>query len=149
MNRLLMLVGFGVVVTVCEARPTPVHDYMFAVTGVVTAEDSTPIRDAEITLEVNGPVYKGVELIKTVKSMSDDKGRFAFTYISHKQAVKYSVTVRKDSFESQTVSGSSPPASHHDIHLKRVGPDGTAPQAGGALNSSAPVIAWTIRESHF
>lgn len=121
MSRLALLIflGLGVTALVREAWPTPVHDYVFTITGVVTAEDGTPTIDAEISLEVNGPVYKGVELIKTVKSMTDDTGGFVFTYMSHKRGVKYSVTVRKEGFESQTVSGSSPPASHHTIHLKR------------------------------
>src|SRR5882724_6740238 len=122
MNRFLMVlipVGFSVFRLVREARATPVHDYIFTITGVVTAEDGTPTKDAEITLEVNGPVYKGVELIKTVKSTTDDTGGFVFTYISHKRCVKYSITVSKEGFESQTVSGTSPPTSHHTIHLKR------------------------------
>jgi hypothetical protein len=123
MNKFLTIlisVGFGTLGLVCQARPAPVHDYIFAITGVVTTEDGAPIKDVEINLEVNGPVYKGVELIKTVKCMTDDTGGFVFTYTSHKRAVKYSITVRKEGFESQNVSGSSPPASHHTIHLKRV-----------------------------
>lgn len=128
LTLLILVVGFGIFSLMCEARPTPVHDYIFTITGVVTAEDGTPTKDAEITLEVNGPVYKGVELIKTVKSMTDDTGGFVFTYMSHKRGVKYSITVRKEGFESQTVSGSSPPASHHTIHLKRAGGSGTSSQ---------------------
>jgi len=128
MNRFLTLltsVGFSIFSLVCEAQPTPVHDYIFAINGVVTAEDGTPTKDAEITLEVNGPVYNGVELIKTVKAMSDDTGGFVFTYMSHKRGVKYSITVRKDGFEPQTILGASPPASHHTIHLKKASSSGS------------------------
>lgn len=111
-----------------EAGPTPAHDYIFTITGVVTSEDSTPVKGAEITLEVNGPVYKGVELIKTVKSVTDDAGAFGFTYTSHKRGVKYSIGVRKEGSESETVSGVSPPAAHHAIRLKRSGGSASSPQ---------------------
>ena len=124
-SKLLTLLVLGsAVLVVCEVRPMPVHDYIFAVTGVVTTENGTPLQDAEIILEVNGPVYKGVEPVKTVKSMTDNTGGFVFTYISHKRGVKYSITVRKEGFESQTVSGIAPPAGHHTIRLKRAGGDG-------------------------
>jgi len=42
-----------------------------------------------------------------------------FMYISHKRGVKYSLTVRKEGFEPQTVLGSSPPAGNHMIRLKK------------------------------
>jgi hypothetical protein len=98
--------------------PRGSHDYMFDVTGVVTAEDGTPIKDAEVTLEVNGPVYEAVTLVRTVKRSTDGTGGFVFGYISHKRGVKYSLTVRKDGFEPQTVSGNAPPAGHHTIRMK-------------------------------
>ncbi len=37
---LLIPVGFGIFSLVCEARPAPVHYYIFTITGVVTAEDA-------------------------------------------------------------------------------------------------------------
>jgi hypothetical protein len=131
MTRFLMLLvplTLAVLTLANEARPTPVHDYIFTIVGVVTTEDSTPIQGAEITLVVNGPVYKGVELVKTATCVTDDAGGFAFTYMSHKRGVKYTITVRKVGFESQTVSGSSPPAAHHAIKLRRSGGDATPPQ---------------------
>ena len=103
----------------CDARPTLTHDYIFAASGVVTTEDGTPIQDVEITLEVDGPVYKGVELIKTAKSATDDKGEFAFMYTSHKRGVKYKIIVSKEGFKPETLSGSSPPVSRHSIRLRK------------------------------
>ena len=94
------------------------HDYIFDVTGVVTAEDGAPVKDAEVTLEVNGPVYEAVTLVRTVKLSTNSTGGFVFMYISHKRGVKYSLTVRKEGFEPETVSGSSPPAGHHTIRMK-------------------------------
>jgi hypothetical protein len=126
-NKLLTLVVLSSVamVLVCEARPTPVHDYIFSITGMVTTEDGAPLEDAEITLEVNGPVYKGVESIRTVKLTTDNTGGFVFMYISHKRGVKYNVTVHKKGFERVTVSGSSPPAANHVIRLKRTSGEGS------------------------
>src|SRR6267378_1730248 len=74
---------------VCEARPRLTHDYILSVNGVVAAEDGAPLKDAEIILEVNGPVYQAVTLVRTVKRSTDSTGRFVFMYISHKRGVKY------------------------------------------------------------
>ncbi len=103
----------------CAVRRS--HDYIFSVTGVVTAEDGSPVSDAEITLEANGFVYEAVTPVKTVERRTDSTGSFVFTYISHERGVTYSVTVSKNGFESQTVLGSAPPAGHHTIRLKKSG----------------------------
>src|SRR5258708_9109307 len=116
----LIAVSCPLLVVACAAR-VRVHDYMFGVTGVVTTEDGVPLQDAEVTLEVNGPVYEAVTLVRTVKRSTDGTGGFVFTYISHKRGVEYSLTVRKEGFEPQTVSGSAPPAGHHTIRMKRAG----------------------------
>jgi carboxypeptidase family protein len=122
----LLLLGSAALALVSEARPS--HDYMFGITGVVTAQDGAPLQDVEITLEVNGPVYEGVEPVKTVKRLTNNTGGFVFTYTSHKRGVKYTLTVRKEGFEPQTVSGAAPPAGHHTIRLKKVGSNGTTPR---------------------
>ncbi|HEX9223321.1 MAG TPA: carboxypeptidase-like regulatory domain-containing protein [Candidatus Acidoferrales bacterium] len=117
----LLVLGSAVLVLLCAALPTPVHDYVFSVTGVVKTKDDAPVQDAEVTLEVNGPVYEAVTLVRTVKRPTNSTGGFVFTYLSHKRGVKYTITVRKEGFESQTVSGSAPPAGNHVIRLKRAG----------------------------
>ncbi len=116
-----LVLGFAVLGLVCEAQPRRTYDYVFAVTGVVTAEDRTAIQDAEVTLEVNGPVYEAVTLVRAAKRLTDSTGGFVFMYLSHKRNVKYTITVRKAGFESQTISGSAPPAGHYTIGLKRAG----------------------------
>lgn len=113
---LVFVMAFAVSPFGCRARS---HDYIFGVTGVVTAEDGAPLKDAEITLEVSGPVYEAVTLVRTVKRSADSTGGCVFTYISRKRGVKYSLTVRKGGFEPQTVSGSAPPAEHYMIRMKR------------------------------
>lgn len=112
-----LFLSFGTLALASGTRP--VHDYIFSITGVVTAEDRTPLQDAEVNLDVNGPVYEGVTLIKTVKRTTDDTGGFVFTYTSHQRGVKYTITVRKEGFEAQTVSGSAPPDGHHTIRTKK------------------------------
>lgn len=102
------------------------HDYTFGVTGLVTAEDGAPVQNAEITLEVNGPVYAAITPVKSVQQFTGSSGGFIFRYISHERGVKYTITVRKVGFEPQTVSGSAPPDGHHEIRLKRAGGDGRA-----------------------
>ena len=124
-SKLLTLLVLGsAVLIVGEAWPTPVHDYIFSVTGVVKTEDGAPLQNAEITLEVNGPVYQAVTPVKTVTVKTDNLGRFFFMYISHQRGVKYTVTVHKKGFEPLTVSGSSPPTANHIIRLMRAENDG-------------------------
>ena len=117
----LLALGCALLVLGCAARRVRMHDYVFGVTGLVTAEDDTPIVGAEVTLEVNGPVYEAITLVKTVKSSTDSGGGFVFAYLSHKRGVSYSLTIHKEGFEPQTVSGSAPPDGHHTIRLNRAG----------------------------
>jgi len=116
----LLALGCALLVLGCAARRVRVHDYMFGVTDLVTAEDDTPIVGAEVTLEVNGPVYEAVTLVRTAKGSTNSPGRFVFMCPSHERGVKYSLTVRKEGFEPQTVLGGAPPDGHHTILMKRV-----------------------------
>ena len=112
----LLFLSLAVLVSGCARRN---HDYIFGITGLVSTEDGSPLKDAQITLEVNGPVYEAVTLVKVVKRYTDDTGGFVFTYISHERCVKYLLTVSKDGFEPQTASGNAPPAGHHTIVLRK------------------------------
>ena len=107
-----------------KARPLRIHDYVFNVLGLVAAEGGDPIEGAEVTLEVTGPVYDVITTVKTAKRLTDSGGSFIFMYISHKRAVPYTLTVRKDGFEPQTVSGKGPPDANDVIRLKRTGRSG-------------------------
>jgi hypothetical protein len=114
----LIALGCALLVVACAARRVS-HDYIFDVTGLVAAEDNAPVQDAEVTLEVNGPVYEAITPVKTVKQLTNIAGGFVFMYISHERSVKYTLTVHKAGFEPETVSGSSPPTGNHVIRLKR------------------------------
>ena len=116
----LLALGCALLVLGCAGQRVRVHDYMFGVTDLVTAEDDTPIVGAEVTLEVNGPVYEAVTLVRAAKGSTNSAGGFVFMYLSHERDVKSSLTVRKEGFEPQTVSGSAPPGGHHTILMKRV-----------------------------
>ena len=97
----------------------PKRDFNFTVSGAVTTQDGLAVKGADVTLEVDGPVYEAINLIKTRHVLTDEGGRFAFAYISHAQGVKYRITVRKESFETQVLTGEAPPAGHHVIRLKK------------------------------
>jgi len=111
----VIVLGLGFL---CDAQPGPTHDYIFSVTGVVTAEDGTPLPETEVTIEVNGPVYEGVTLVRTATQTTNPTGGFVFMYTSHKRGVKYKLSVHKEGFEPQTIPGSAPPTGNHTIRLK-------------------------------
>jgi hypothetical protein len=119
----LLAIGCALVMVACAARRIS-HDYVFDVIGVVTDEHTEPVQDAEVTLEVNGQVYEAVTPVKTVKRLTNSTGGFVFMYISGEPDVKYTLTVHKEGFEPQTVSGSAPPTGNHVIRLKRAGGNG-------------------------
>jgi hypothetical protein len=119
----LLVLGCALLLVACAVRRVS-HDYIFDVTGLVTAEDNAPVQEAEVTLEVNGPVYAAITPVKTVKQLTNIAGGFVFRYISHERSVKYTLTVHKEGFETETVSGSSSPTGNHVIRLKRTSGNG-------------------------
>lgn len=94
-------------------------DYVFGVTGIVTTEDGTPVQGADVTLQVNGLVYEGVDPVKIRHIETNDTGGFVFGYIANEPGGKYTITVRKQGFESEIVSGAAPPTGNHVIKLKK------------------------------
>ncbi|MGA9981727.1 MAG: carboxypeptidase-like regulatory domain-containing protein [Candidatus Sulfotelmatobacter sp.] len=95
------------------------HDYRFGVTGVVSAEDGTPIKDVEVVLNLDTPVYEGITPI-TTERVTARNGAFVLMYISGSPSTKYTITIQKQGFEPQTAAGSAPPDGHHVFRLKRI-----------------------------
>jgi hypothetical protein len=50
----------------------------------VTDEDDAPVQDAQVTGEVNGPIYSGVTLVKAEQLLTNKAGGFVIMYIGHK-----------------------------------------------------------------
>jgi hypothetical protein len=111
-----------------------VHDYVFSVTGYVTAEDGSPLHDVDVVLNVENPVYSGLDAVKTQRILSHNGG-FIFMYLAGNPHTNYIVIVSKDGFEAQTISGKSPPAENYKIQLKR--------SSQGASGRPGPVIAFS------
>jgi hypothetical protein len=91
----------------CAARRTTA-DYVFSLAGVVQTQDEAPLQGANVTLEVNGPVYEAIDLVRKRHVVTTENGGFVFAYISHQEGVKYTITVHKEGFEPQTLSGAAP-----------------------------------------
>jgi hypothetical protein len=88
MRKALTLLFLGSIVLASGCAVRRIYDYIFfSVSGMVSAEDGSPLGDAEITLEVNGPVYEAVEPVKTVGRLTDSTAGLVFTYISHERNV--------------------------------------------------------------
>ena len=99
----------------------PKKDYVFSVTGVVRTQDGAPLVGADVTLNLNGPVYEGIDLVRSRQVLTAENGGFAFAYLSHEWGVRYTITARKEGFEPQTFSGAAPPSARHAVKLKRAG----------------------------
>jgi hypothetical protein len=119
-TRVLMLLILGCA-AVCPAR---VKDYTFDVTGTITGEDGGPLQDVEVVLQVDTPVYEGIKPVNTQRLVTS-KGAFIFRCLTHSLSTKYSITVRKDGYEPQTVSGTAPPNGNLTIRLKKASRDGS------------------------
>jgi hypothetical protein len=115
----LSLVASTMLLLGCAAKRRA-NDYVFVVTGIVTAHDDVPLEAADVTLEVSGPVYEGIDLVQTRHVLTNNTGGFVFAYLSHKRGVTYAITARKKGFKTQTVSGSAPPEGDLKIRLKRL-----------------------------
>jgi hypothetical protein len=120
---MLLVLGWA---TFCPAR---VKDYTFDVTGTVSAEGGTALQDVEVVLQVDKPVYEGVNPVNTQRVVTS-KGAFIFRCLSHSRPTKYSVTVRKDGYEPQTVSGTAPPNGNFTIRLKKASAKGSEEPKG-------------------
>ena len=101
-----------------SARVHRVRHYMFDATGVITTEDGTPLKDVEVTLRTSSLVCEGVTCFSARRIVAGD-GTFAFMYLTGDPSIKYEITVRKEGFNSEIVSGSSPPAAHHTFRLRK------------------------------
>lgn len=116
----LLILGVQVLASTCQAQfGQRVKDYNFTVSGAVITEDDARIQDADVTLELNVPVYNGVTPLKAIHVKTTASGAFVFAYLSHQQEVKYTLSVHKTGFESVVINGSCPPPGKHVIRLKR------------------------------
>jgi hypothetical protein len=125
-TQVLILLVVGCT-TFCAARR--VRDYTFDVTGTVAADDGTALQDVEVVLQVDTPVYEGMTPVTTQRIVTS-KGAFIFRCLSRSSSTKYTVTVRKEGFEPQTVSGTAPPAGNFTIRLKGASRKGTVKPEG-------------------
>jgi len=122
-----LAVGVGLALLPWGAMLVRARDFVFDVTGTISAEDGSALQDVEVVLRVNPPVYEGTTPVNAQRVVTS-KGAFIFRCLSHSPSTKYSVTVRKDGFLPQTVSGTAPPNGHLTFRLKRVDGDGRGPE---------------------
>lgn len=96
-----------------------VRDHVFDVTETVAASDGTPLDEVEVILAVDKPIYDGVTPVKSQRLVTS-KGAFIFRCLTHNSVTNYRVTVGKDGYEPQFVSGKAPPDANLSIHLKKI-----------------------------
>lgn len=122
----LLVLGCSIM-TACAVRRVS-RDYDLTVMGYVATEDGMPLQNVEVVLQVETPIYNALTPVTSQRVVTDNNGLFALGGLSHNSVTKYTVTVRKDGFEPQTVSGSSPPDAHLVFRLKKASSNGVAPQ---------------------
>jgi len=118
-SRLLFVLVVGCVLLLVNCAARRIHDHDFDVTDSVAAKDGSPLEGVEVILQVETPVYEGITPVKTQRRVTN-KGAFIFRCLSHSPMTKYTVTVRKEGFEPQTLSASAPPDGHLAIRLKKL-----------------------------
>jgi len=104
-----------------EHAAAHVHDHVFDISGTIDASDGAPVNDVEVVLEVDKPIYDGLTPVKSQRLVTSE-GAFIFRCLSHDPVTNYRVTVRKDGYEPQTISGKVPPDAHLAIHLRKTAP---------------------------
>jgi hypothetical protein len=125
--KLLTRLVFGCALLAAACFPHRIVDYNFFVFGTVATEDGAPLEGVEVVLQVESPIYEALTPVTTKRLVtSDDK--FFFGGLTSNPSTKYTVTVHKEGFEPQTVSGSAPPNGEYHVRLKRaVGKGSTGP----------------------
>jgi Carboxypeptidase regulatory-like domain len=96
------------------------RDAQFSVSGTVVSEAGRGIKDAEVTLALDGTAYRAVTPLTGDRAETDEAGRFAFTYLTHSKSLRYTLSISKPGFTKAEARGVSPPASVHTITLTPV-----------------------------
>ena len=102
-------------------------------------QDSTPLVGADVTLDVNGPVYEVIDPVRSRHVVTNESGGFIFAYISHQWGVQYAITVRKEGFQPETVSGAAPPNASLTIKLRKAGDPIKSDAVGPPVSSHYPL----------
>jgi len=102
-----LVVGSGAAVGLWLAvAPPRVHDYIFQVSGTVVTHQGTPLVGVHVILEVAAPVYEAITPLTRAETVSDEKGHFAFSYIScGAPAPPYILRFRKPGFGDVVIHG--------------------------------------------
>jgi hypothetical protein len=125
----LLLLASAILAFECAATRIA-KDYSFDVTGVVASEDGAPVKGARIPLDLSGPVFEGIGLVKTRHVQTDHTGGFAFGYLTDERGAKYAITIPEQGFKPESISGTAPAPGGHTISLKKAGEPPQSP--GGA-----------------
>jgi hypothetical protein len=97
-------------------------EYPFLVSGTVSDASGQPLDGVRVTLEIQGMVYDGTTPVHRTDTYSDDRGRFAFDYVTRDPTQLYSLWFDKEGYESSSIEKASLAKSVHAVTLARRAP---------------------------
>ena len=112
-------VMLAIAVEGCASVPhTP--DYILGLTCVVVDESGSPIRGADVILQLGEVAFRGPEAVRDVRQATGGHGSAVFMLTSHVRSTPFAIRVRKAGYattEMRGVAGSGPQGTHLRITL--------------------------------
>jgi hypothetical protein len=94
-------------------------EYPFMVSGSVSDASGQPLGGVRVTLQIHGVVYEGATPMQRTDTYTDERGRFAFDYVTRDPTELYSLSFDKEGYESSSIERASLARSVHDVKLAK------------------------------
>src|SRR5262249_37014482 len=95
-------------------------EYPFIVSGTVDDSSGQPLGGVRVAPQVHGVVYEGPKPVQRTDTYTDDRGRYAFDYVTRDPTQLYSLWFDKEGFESSSIEKASLAESIHHVRLARL-----------------------------
>jgi len=112
-------VMLAIAVGACASVPHT-QDYILGLTCVVVDDSGSPIRGAEVVLQLGEVAFRGPEAVRDVRQETGGHGSAVFMLTSHVKFTPFVVRVQKAGYataEMRGVAGSGPQGTHLRITL--------------------------------
>jgi hypothetical protein len=107
-------IGLALSASACAPLTGKIQDYPFGVTLHVADELDAPIADARVSLHTQRGSDEGTD-----ERLTDESGGCVFMHVSGGSRVPFLLSVDKEGYASQTLSGVASPYAHLKVTLLR------------------------------